>query len=115
MDAIVGGTGLLFVIGAVVARQRRRRRDDPLFRRSQALAVLGQIADNPRRLSHERRPVDPPAYVRIVERDDDSTVPRLTHRPMPTARDVSVFGRPTIAVLPHPPERAADAASAPVR
>jgi hypothetical protein len=46
--AVWTGAALLIALSVrVLVRSRRRRRNDPVFRRSRALAALGRAADMP--------------------------------------------------------------------
>jgi hypothetical protein len=96
------GIGAALVIAVwvrVLVPSRRRRRDDPVFRRSRALAALGRAADMPRVVDPTTPEPEPMLHVHLVER---APADLRRHRPRParTCRDAGVRNRPTIAVLP---------------
>lgn len=88
-----------------LVRSHRRRRDDPVLRRSRALAALGHVAELPHDdLRGLRRVESPTTSLRLLQPGEAVHRPPPS-RPGPTARDASVRSRPTVAVLPSLPGR----------
>ena len=95
----IGATLTIALLVRVPIRSRRRRRNDPVFRRSRALAALGRATDMPRVVDQTTRSPEPMHNVELVER---TLADRRGHRPRGgrTCVDDAVLARPTIAVLP---------------
>jgi hypothetical protein len=107
MTPVMAVSALIIVVAAIVCGlvwSRRRRRNDPVFRRANALAALGRITQAPRPAIPPCHHLEPIEHVSLignganarsrVRRGRRARTRRHNHRP-----DTNL-ARPTIAVLP---------------
>jgi hypothetical protein len=101
---VSGMVVVLVTCGAGLAWSRRRRHNDPVFRRSRALAALGDITQLAHRTVPTCHPNEPLEHVSLIEGGGEarsrSRQVRASQKHRRKHRHPGALTRPTIAVLP---------------